>query len=151
MIRRPPRSTLFPYTTLFRSLDRDGGIRSDVTVARLGRDRYQMGANGAADLDWLTRHLPSDGSAQVRDITAGTCCIGLWGPKAREVLQPLTDTDFGRDALKYFRATTAYVGTVPVTAMRLSYVGELGWELYTTADQGQRLWDLLWESGQSHG
>jgi dimethylglycine oxidase len=132
-------------------LDVDGGIRSDVTVTRLGRDRYQVGANGAADLDWLTRHLPADGSAQVRDITAGTCCIGLWGPKAREVLQPLTDTDFGRDALKYFRATTAYVGTVPVTAMRLSYVGELGWELYTTADQGQRLWDLLWKSGQSHG
>jgi glycine cleavage system aminomethyltransferase T/glycine/D-amino acid oxidase-like deaminating enzyme len=132
-------------------LDVDGGVRSDITVARLGRDRYQMGANGAADLDWLTRHLPSDGSAQVRDITPGTCCIGLWGPKAREVLQPLTDTDFGPEALKYFRATTAYVGTVPVTAMRLSYVGELGWELYTTADQGQRLWDLLWESGQSHG
>ena len=132
-------------------LDVDGGIRSDVTVARLGSDRYQMGVNGQLDLDWLTRHLPADGTAQVRDITAGTCCIGLWGPKARDVLQPLTETDVGRDALKYFRATTAYVGTVPVTALRLSYVGELGWELYTTADQGQKLWDLLWESGERHG
>src|SRR3712207_7545924 len=70
MIRRPPRSTLFPYTTLFRSLDRDGGIRSDVTVARLGRDRYQVGANGAADLDWLTRHLPDDGSARSEEHTS---------------------------------------------------------------------------------
>ncbi|MGW2888430.1 aminomethyltransferase family protein, partial [Streptomyces griseoruber] len=128
--------------TLF--LDHDGGIRSDVTVARLGRDLFQIGANGNVDLDWLTRHLPADGTVQVRDITAGTCCIGLWGPLARKVLQPLTDADFSGDGLKYFRARRAYVGSVPVTAMRLSYVGELGWELYTTADQGQKLWDTLW-------
>ena len=132
-------------------LDVDGGIRSDVTVARLARDRFQVGANGALDLDWLRRHLPADGSVQVRDITAGTCCIGLWGPRARDVLQPLTRTDVGHEALKYFRAVDLYVGTVPVTAMRLSYVGELGWELYTTADQGLVLWDLLWEAGQQHG
>jgi dimethylglycine oxidase len=132
-------------------LDVDGGIRSDITVARLAVDRFQIGANGNADLDWLTRHLPADGSAQVRDITSGTCCIGLWGPRARDLIQPLTDTDFSHEALKYFRATPAFVGTVPVTAMRLSYVGELGWELYTTADHGQRLWDLLWEAGQQYG
>ncbi|WP_270886198.1 GcvT family protein [Pedococcus sp. 5OH_020] len=132
-------------------LDVDGGIRSDITVARLAADRFQVGANGNADLDWLTRHLPADGSAQVRDITAGTCCIGLWGPRARDLIQPLTDTDFSHGALKYFRATSAFLGTVPVTAMRLSYVGELGWELYTTADHGQRLWDLLWEAGQQYG
>jgi dimethylglycine oxidase len=132
-------------------LDVDGGIRSDITVARLAVDRFQIGANGNADLDWLTRHLPADGSAQVRDITSGTCCIGLWGPRARDLIQPLTDTDFSHEALKYFRATPAFVGTVPVTAMRLSYVGELGWELYTTADHGQRLWDLLWEAGLQYG
>src|SRR4051812_1416673 len=67
-------------------LDVDGGIRSDVTIARLGRDHYQVGANGALDVDWLTRRLPADGTAQVRDITAGTCCIGLWGPLARDLL-----------------------------------------------------------------
>jgi glycine cleavage system aminomethyltransferase T/glycine/D-amino acid oxidase-like deaminating enzyme len=132
-------------------LDVAGGIRSDVTVARLGAERYQIGANGALDLDWLRRRLPADGRVQLRDITAGTCCIGLWGPHARDVLQPLTATDFSNDALKYFRATSAFVGTVPVTALRLSYVGELGWELYTTADHGERLWDLLWQSGQEHG
>ncbi|MDX2602399.1 FAD-dependent oxidoreductase [Streptomyces caniscabiei] len=135
--------------TLF--LDHDGGIRSDVTVARLARDTFQIGANGNLDLDWITRHLPADGTVQVRDITPGTCCIGLWGPLARKVLQPLTDADFSADGLKYFRAKQAYIGSVPVTAMRLSYVGELGWELYTTADQGQKLWDTLWEAARPLG
>ncbi|MDV7215825.1 GcvT family protein [Streptomyces prunicolor] len=136
------------YTLL---LDHDGGIRSDITVARLARDRFQVGANGNLDLDWFTRHLPADGTVQVRDITPGTCCIGLWGPLARKVLQPLTDEDFTNEGLRYFRAKNAYIGTVPVTAMRLSYVGELGWELYTTADQGQKLWDTLWQAAQPLG
>lgn len=132
-------------------LDHGGGIRSDITVARLGRDHFQVGANGNLDLDWLTRHLPEDGSVAVRDITGGTCCIGLWGPKAREVLQPLADKDFSNAGLRYFRAQKAHIGSVPVTAMRLSYVGELGWELYTTADMGLKLWDTLWEAARPHG
>ncbi|MER5529230.1 FAD-dependent oxidoreductase [Streptomyces sp. NPDC002677] len=136
------------YTLL---LDHDGGIRSDITVARLARDHFQVGANGNLDLDWFTRHLPADGRVQVRDITPGTCCVGLWGPLAREVLQPLTDADFSNDGLKYFRARHAYIGSVPVTAMRLSYVGELGWELYTTADQGAKLWDTLWQAARPLG
>ncbi|WP_405875229.1 MULTISPECIES: FAD-dependent oxidoreductase [unclassified Streptomyces] len=136
------------YTLL---LDHDGGIRSDITVARLARDLFQVGGNGNLDLDWFSRHLPADGTVQVRDITPGTCCIGLWGPLARKVLQPLTDEDFSNDGLKYFRAKRAYIGSVPVTAMRLSYVGELGWELYTTADQGLKLWDTLWQAAEPLG
>ncbi|WP_329289851.1 FAD-dependent oxidoreductase [Streptomyces pseudovenezuelae] len=136
------------YTLL---LDHDGGIRSDITVARLAPDVFQVGANGNLDLDWFTRHLPADGTVQVRDITPGTCCIGLWGPLAREVLQPLTDEDFSATGLKYFRARRAHIGSVPVTAMRLSYVGELGWELYTTADLGQKLWDTLWRAARPLG
>lgn len=136
------------YTLL---LDHDGGIRSDITVARLAPDLFQVGANGNLDLDWFTRHLPADGTVQVRDITPGTCCIGLWGPLARDVLQPLTDDDFSAAGLKYFRAKRAHIGSVPVTAMRLSYVGELGWELYTTADQGLKLWDTLWRAARPLG
>ncbi|TQS25762.1 FAD-dependent oxidoreductase [Microbispora sp. KK1-11] len=132
-------------------LDEDGGIRSDVTVARLGRDVFQVGANGNLDLDWFHRHLPADGSVMVRDITAGTCCLGVWGPRARDLVQPLTDADFSNQGFRYFRAKKAYIGTVPVTALRLSYIGELGWELYTTADLGAKLWDTLWEAGQQHG
>ncbi|MFD9389450.1 FAD-dependent oxidoreductase [Streptomyces sp. NPDC060000] len=136
------------YTLL---LDHDGGIRSDITVARLARDVFQVGANGNLDLDWFIRHLPADGTVQVRDITPGTCCVGLWGPLARKVLQPLTDEDFSNDGLKYFRAKRAHIGSVPVTAMRLSYVGELGWEIYTTADLGQKLWDTLWQAAEPLG
>ena len=132
-------------------LDDNGGVRSDLTVTRQAEDLFQVMANGPLDLDWISRHLPADGSATVRDVTGGWCCIGLWGPKAREVLQPLTSEDFSNDALKYFRAQTAHLGGVPVTALRLSYVGELGWEIYTTADNGLRLWDLLWAAGQEHG
>ena len=124
----------------------DGGIRSDVTVARLGRDLFQVGANGPLDLDLLTRAAPRD--VHVRDVTAGTCCIGVWGPRSRDLVLPLTrgELDVG-----YFRGARTHVGPVPVTALRLSYVGELGWELYTTADLGRRLWDTLWDAGQDHG
>jgi dimethylglycine oxidase len=130
-------------------LDHDGGIRSDITVARLGRDTFQVGVNSPLDMDWLTRHLPEDGTVQVRDSTAGTCCVGVWGPRARDLVQPLTDLDLTK--LKYFRGAHAHIGNVPVTALRLSYVGELGWELYTTADMGLKLWDTLWAAGQEHG
>ncbi|MFE0874095.1 FAD-dependent oxidoreductase [Streptomyces smyrnaeus] len=134
------------YTLL---LNEDGGIRSDLTAARLGPDRWQLGANSPADLDWLARHAPE--GVQVRDITSGTCCIGVWGPLARELVQPLTPADFSHEAFGYFKARETYVGHVPVTALRVSYVGELGWELYTDADVGLRLWDTLWEAGQRLG
>src|ERR1700712_261264 len=99
----------------------------------------------------MRRHLPAGAAVQVRDITAGTCCIGIWGPKARDGGEQLTDADFSNAGFKYFRAKQAFLGTVEVTAMRLSYVGELGWELYTTADQGLVLWDLLMKAGAEHG
>ncbi|MFE5484229.1 FAD-dependent oxidoreductase [Streptomyces sp. NPDC056527] len=134
------------YTLL---LDESGGIRSDLTVARLAADRFQIGANSRADEDWLLRHAPAD--VHIRDITSGTCCIGVWGPLARALVQPLTRDDFSHRGFGYFRAKETYLGHVPVTAMRLSYVGELGWELYTGADLGLRLWDTLWEAGQEHG
>jgi glycine cleavage system aminomethyltransferase T/glycine/D-amino acid oxidase-like deaminating enzyme len=130
-------------------LDLDGGIRSDITVARLGPELYQVGANGNLDLDWFTRH--GNGSVSVRDITAGTCCVGVWGPRARDVVQALTVDDFSDAALRYFGATTTHLRTSPVTALRLSYVGELGYELYTTADCGLALWQALWEAGRPHG
>ncbi|WP_424536714.1 GcvT family protein [Sphaerisporangium viridialbum] len=130
-------------------LDEDGGIRSDVTIARLGRDLFQVGANGNLDLDWLSRHRPPEVS--IRDITPGTCCVGVWGPRARDLVAPLTEDDFSAEGFRYFRAKRAYIGSVPVTALRLSYIGELGWELYTTADMGLKLWDTLWEAGQAYG
>ncbi|MEC3916061.1 GcvT family protein [Nocardia sp. CDC160] len=133
------------YTLL---LDANGGVRSDLTVARLGERHFQVGANGPLDFDWFTRHLPGDGSVVLRDITGGTCCIGLWGPKAREVAQPLCPDDLSHKAFGYFKAIRTYLGTIPVTMLRVSYVGELGWEIYTSAEHGAALWDLLWTAGQ---
>jgi glycine cleavage system aminomethyltransferase T len=134
------------YTLL---LDHGGGVRSDLTVARLGENRFQVGANGNLDLDWFRQHAPDD--VTLHDLTPGTCCLGVWGPLARDLVQPLTREDFSHRGFGYFRAKRCYVGTVPVTAMRLSYVGELGWELYTSADNGLKLWDTLWDAGQRHG
>ncbi|MDQ0119682.1 glycine cleavage system aminomethyltransferase T/glycine/D-amino acid oxidase-like deaminating enzyme [Pseudarthrobacter defluvii] len=143
------------YTLL---LDEQGGVRSDITVARLDEQTFQLGANGNIDtayFDRAARHQTESGSAedwvQVRDTTGGTCCIGLWGPLAREVVGAVSSDDFTNDGLKYFRSKQVVIGGVPVTAMRLSYVGELGWELYTSADNGQRLWDALWKAGQPFG
>ncbi len=130
-------------------LDEAGGVLSDLTVTRVAEQEFQVMANGPLDLDRLTRHAPA--GVRVRDVTGGWCCIGLWGPKAREVLQPLTSTDFSNEALKYFRAQPASLRGLPVRALRLSYVGELGWEIYTTADHGLAVWDLLWQAGEEHG
>lgn len=129
-------------------LDETGGIRSDLTVARLGDDRFQVGANGPQDFDWLTRH--ADGGVLLRDITGGTCGIGVWGPAARDLVQPLCRDDLSHRAFPYFRALQTYLDAVPVTMLRVSYVGELGWEIYTEAGYGAALWELLWTAGRQH-
>jgi dimethylglycine oxidase len=136
------------YTLL---LDDYGGIKSDITVVRLASDRFQLGGNGLLDLAWLRRKQPADGSVQVRDVTATLSCVGLWGPRARDVIRRVSSADFGNDAFPYFSARQIEIGEVPVTALRVSYVGELGWELYVPVEYGARVWELLWEAGQADG
>ena len=133
-------------------LDDAGGVRSDLTVARLGEELFQVGANGPLDLDHLRREaLRCEAGVTVRDVTGGTCCVGVWGPLARDLVAPLSPDDFSHEGLRYFRCRRAEIGGIPVIAMRVSYVGELGWEIYAAAEHGQRLWDVLWESGQRLG
>ncbi|MGH3978507.1 MAG: GcvT family protein [Pseudonocardiaceae bacterium] len=141
---RPPG-----YVSYTLMLDATGRIRSDITVARLAADRFQVGLNGPRDIAWLRRH--ADDRVGVRDATGGTCCVGLWGPRARDVLASLASTDVSHEAFRPFRAAEFFVAEIPVTALRLSYVGELGWELYTSAEFGLRLWDLLFSAGAEHG
>src|SRR5262249_16206758 len=93
------------------------------------------------------RHLPAGGSVRLTDLTSSLCCVGVWGPRARDLLQPLAEEDLSNDAFPYLSARPVTVGTVPAFAIRVSYVGELGWELYAPAEDGLRLWDLLWEAG----
>jgi glycine cleavage system aminomethyltransferase T/glycine/D-amino acid oxidase-like deaminating enzyme len=135
------------YTTL---LDHQGGVKSDVTVTRLAPDRFLLGLNGLIDLRWIKDHLPADGSAQIRDVTSSLCGLGLWGPHARDVLGHVSPNDVRNEAFRYFSAQEIYVGEVPVLALRLSYVGELGWELYAPSEYRARLWDLLWQAGRSY-
>lgn len=134
------------YTLL---LDETGGIRSDLTVARLAQDAFQVGANSPMDFDWLYRHKPAD--VTLRDITGGTCCLGVWGPSARDVIAPRCPDDLSHEAFKYFRAIDTYLDAIPVTMMRVSYVGELGWEIYASAEYGSALWDLVVDAGTPHG
>lgn len=130
-------------------LDSNAGVKSDITVARVAHDRFRVGVNSPSDIAWLQKH--NDRGANIQELTPGSCCVGLWGPYARHVLQSLSPDDVSNEAFRFFNASEIYVGDVPVTALRVSYVGELGWELYTTADLGLRLWDLLWQAGQPYG
>ncbi len=134
------------YTLL---LDENGGIRSDLTVARLSEHTFQVGANSPMDFDWLSRRKPTE--VTLRDITGGTCCLGVWGPAARNVVAPLCPDDLSHDGFRYFRSIKTYLDAIPVTMMRVSYVGELGWEIYTSAEYGAALWDLLAQAGEPHG
>lgn len=137
------------YVTYTLMLNPNGGVRADVTVARLAEDRFQVGCNGQRDIAWLRDH--ADTTTSVRDITGATCCLGLWGPRARDVLAPLASIDISHENFGFFRTRQFFIAEVPVTAMRLSYVGELGWEIYTSAEYGLRLWDLLMAAGHEHG
>ncbi|KAG6038966.1 hypothetical protein E4U41_003421 [Claviceps citrina] len=142
------------YTLL---LDEEGGIRSDITVARISDQVFQVGVNGPIDQAYLSREARKhtkntpERPVHVRDITGGTCCIGLWGPLARNVMSQVTPDDFSDKGLRFFRVKKASISGIPVTVMRLSYVGELGWEIYASAENGLRLWDVLWAAGQQHG
>jgi glycine cleavage system T protein len=140
--------------TYTQMLNPRGGIECDFTVTRLADDRFRIvtgTAFGQHDLAWLRQHAPDDGSVHVADVTSQYACLGLWGPEARAILQPLTRADLGNDAFPYMSARDIAVGTVPCLAVRVTYVGELGWELYCPAEYGVALWDLLWEAGGAHG
>jgi 4-methylaminobutanoate oxidase (formaldehyde-forming) len=149
VIDRPIGSVV--YTQL---LNQRGGIECDLTVTRLADDRFQLvtgTAFGTHDLGWLRRHLPADGSVHVDDVTASRACFGLWGPRSREILQALTKTDLSHAAFPYLRAREIAVGDVPCLALRVTYVGELGYELYCPTEYGLALWDALVAAGQPHG
>ena len=88
---------------------------------------------------------------QVADVTSAWACLGLWGPRARDILQPLTKSDLSNDGFRYMTAREISLGNVPCLAARVTYVGELGWELYCPAEYGAGLWDILWEAGAEHG
>jgi glycine cleavage system aminomethyltransferase T len=127
-----------------------GGILADVTVVRLDDEEYMVTTGGGNSPGihggWLDEHAPDTVSVHVEEGAKST--IGVWGPKARLLLQRVTDADMTNEGFPYFGSKQIYVGEVPVTALRVSYVGELGWELWAPAEYADRLWDRLWAAGQ---
>ena len=140
--------------TYTQMLNTRGGIECDFTVSRLADDRFLIvtgTAFGNHDLGWIRAHQPRDGSVRVLDVTSGRACFGLWGPLAREILAPLTKSDLSNEAFPYLTAREMHVGNVPVLALRVTYVGELGWELYAPTEYGRGLWEALWAAGAPRG
>jgi 4-methylaminobutanoate oxidase (formaldehyde-forming) len=137
--------------TYTQMLNSRGGIECDFTVTRVEDELFSIvtgTAFGNHDLSWIRRHAPGDGSVRVSDATARWACFGLWGPRARDVLAPLTPDplDFG-----YMTMRELAVGDVPVRALRVTFTGELGWELYCPTEYGAGLWRALWAAGEPHG
>lgn len=136
------------------ALNKRGGIECDFTVTRLSEDRFLIitGTSfGQHDLSWLRLNMPEDGSVVIDDVSTSYACLGLWGPKARQILQKVTQDDVTNEGFPYMTAKKINVGDVPALAMRVTYVGELGWEFYCPTEYGLRLWDTLWEAGQPEG
>jgi glycine cleavage system aminomethyltransferase T len=133
-------------------LDENGGFRADLTVMRLAEDRFRVvtgGATGMSDAAWIRRHLPP--GAFLADLTSAWTTVGLWGPRARDVLAAVTADDVSHGGFGFGTCREIEVGGVVVLASRISYVGELGWELHVPIEQGLRLWDTLWPAGQPSG
>ena len=131
-----------------------GGIECEMTIARLAPDRFWLASaimGQSHDLDWLRDHIRPGEQVEVRDATDGTAILGVTGPRARDVLAPLTDADLGNDAFSWLTAQEITVAGVATKALRVSYVGELGWELHCPMDELDRLYDAVVEAGEPHG
>jgi 4-methylaminobutanoate oxidase (formaldehyde-forming) len=140
--------------TYTQMLNRRGGVECDFTVTRLGEERFRIvtgTAFGRHDLAWLRQHAPRDGSVEVSDLTSQLACYGIWGPSSREILEPLATAGLANDEFPYMHARELPIGRIPCLALRVTYVGELGYELYCPVEFGLALWDTLWEAGRAHG
>jgi 4-methylaminobutanoate oxidase (formaldehyde-forming) len=136
-------------------LDDRGGIVADVTVTRLAEDRFRVitGA-GAIDSDrgWLELAAgETNGDVVIRDVTDELAVIGIWGPESRAVLEAITEDDVSGEALPFRRAKEVSVAGIPVLAQRITYVGELGFELYVERERTVQVWDRLVEAGGPYG
>jgi glycine cleavage system aminomethyltransferase T/glycine/D-amino acid oxidase-like deaminating enzyme len=135
-------------------LDAKGGFKSDLTVMRLGEDHFRVvtgGAHGMADRKTFADQLPEDGSTVLDDLTDEISTIGLWGPRARDILASLTSDDVSEDGFGFLSCREISIDGTPVLASRISYVGELGWELYVPMADAAGVWEKLLEAGDPHG
>jgi glycine cleavage system T protein len=140
--------------TYTQCLNSRGGIECDFTVTRTADDAFLIvtgTAFGSHDLGWIRSHAPSDGSVRVADVTGQYACFALWGPRSREMLAALTPDDLSNEAFPYMTSAEITVGDVPVRALRVTFAGELGWELYCSSEYGAALWRTLAATGATPG
>ncbi|MCV6591600.1 MAG: FAD-dependent oxidoreductase [Silicimonas sp.] len=131
-----------------------GGTEADVTFIRLNTNHFYMVTGsgfGPHDSDWIRRHLPEDGSVQIIEVTSGKAVLNLVGPKARDVLQAVSESDLSDAAVPFATAREVIIGTAPVLAARIGYVGELGYELHIPTEFGAHVFDQIWQAGQGAG
>src|SRR5439155_17648513 len=139
------------YTQL---LNERGGIECDLTVTRVSRERFMLvtgSAFGLHDLAWVRAHFPDDGPVTLEDVTARYACFGLFGPRSREILARATSDDVSDAAFPYLSARRLAIDGAGVLALRVTYVGELGWEMYVATTDGAAVWDALWRHGATLG
>ncbi|MBM4193665.1 MAG: FAD-dependent oxidoreductase [Gemmatimonadetes bacterium] len=131
-----------------------GGIECDLTVTKLGCDHYYVvsaAGTESHDLAWIQRHLPGDGSVRLDNVTGRYGVLTIAGPRSRDLLQALTEADCSNEAFRFFRYRELVIGMAPVRALRVSYVGELGYELHHPLEYQRHLYDLLMAAGEEHG
>ena len=139
------------YTAM---LNERGGFESDLTVTRLAADAYLVvtgSAQGTRDLDWIRRHLPAGARATVTEVTGAYAVLGLMGPRSRELLARVSDADLGPAAFPFLTSREIAIGHATARASRVTYVGELGWELYVPVEQAGLVYDELAEAGRDLG
>ena len=136
-------------------LNTNGGVEADLTITRLGEDRFWVitgSAFIANDQAWIQMHTqPEDGALNVRDITTEWACLALWGPRSRDVLRKVTSNDVSNAAHPYLLTKRISINGAQVYAQRVSYAGELGWELYVPYNRATMVWDMLLEAGKEFG
>jgi len=135
-------------------LNERGGYETDVTVTRLREDVYFIvtgSAQTTRDLHWMRSHIPDDRRAVLTDVTGAYAVLGVMGPRSRDLLSRLTDADLGTAAFPFATMQEIFLGRAPVRAARITYVGELGWELYVPVEFAAGLYDALWTAGSDLG
>ncbi|MCG8545229.1 MAG: FAD-dependent oxidoreductase, partial [Alphaproteobacteria bacterium] len=135
-------------------LNDKGGYESDLTVTRLAPDAYFIvtgSAQAVRDYDWIARHIPPDADAALTDVTSGYAVLGLMGPRSRELLASVTDADVSDEAFPFATMRQIEIAFAPVRALRITYVGELGWELYVPTEFATVVYDALQAAGEDVG
>ena len=138
------------YTSM---LNEHGGIEADLTVTRIAKDSYFIvtsGTSATRDAHWIRIHIPDKADAALTDVTSAYAVLGVMGPMARELIAGLTDSDMSNEAFPYLTSSEIFLGSAPIRATRITYVGELGWELYIPAEFALHVYELIVAEGEKN-